>query len=132
MKLLTVKSSHYAADLQVLKSRLESEGIECIVEGELTSQVLAHVPMMQAELKIHNSDFERVKAILIETGEWREGVKIACPKCGSERCRIKRSIRDKWKLLVASVIAAVTMTPLNQNLLSSRLICERCETEFRM
>ncbi len=132
MNYITIKASHYAADLQVLKSRLESEGIECILNGELTSQVLAHIPTMQAELKIRNSDFERVKAILVETGEWQEGVKIACPKCGSEKYRIKRSVKDKWKILVATIVAAVTMTPLNQNLLSSRLICERCETEFRI
>jgi hypothetical protein len=128
---ITVKSSHYAADLQVLKSRLESEGIECFLNGELSSQVLNHIPSMQTELKVHNSDFEKVKAILVETGEWREGSKIVCPECGSEKYRIKRTIKDKWKLLIATVVAAITMTPLNQNLLSSRLVCERCETEFR-
>ena len=43
MKFVTVKKSHYAADLQILKSRLESEGIKCFIEGELTSQVLTRI-----------------------------------------------------------------------------------------
>ena len=130
MKFVTVKESHYAADLQILKSRLESEGIKCFVEGELTSQVLNHIPVMQAELKVHESDIEKVKAILIEIGEWNKDSKIICPKCGSEKYRVKRSLKDKLKLLVAAIISAVTFTPLNQNLPSTKLICEYCETEF--
>jgi hypothetical protein len=35
MKFVTVKESHYLADLTVLKSRLESEGIECRLKNEL-------------------------------------------------------------------------------------------------
>ncbi len=130
MKFVTVKESHYVADLQVLKSRLESEGIECFVNGELTSQVLNHIPAMQAELKVNESDIEKVKAILIETGEWNKDIKITCPKCGSEKYRIKRSLKDKLKLFAAAIISAITFTPLNQNLPSSKFICERCETEF--
>jgi len=130
MKFVTVKESHYAADLQVLKSRLESEGIECFVNGELSSQVLNHIPTMQAELKVNESDIEKVKAILIEIGEWNRDTKIVCPKCGSEKYRIKRSLKDKLKLLAAALISAITFTPLNQNIPSSKLICERCETEF--
>ena len=128
MKLVTIKQSHYASDLQVLKSRLESEGIECFVSGELTSQVLNHIPAMEAELKINEADMEKVKAILIETGEFDAGSEIVCPKCGSEKYRIKRSLKDKVKLMAAVIISAITFTPLNQNLSSSKLVCERCET----
>ena len=130
MKFITVKESHYAADLQILKSRLESEGIECFIEGELTTQVLNHIPSIQAELKVHESDIEKVKAILIEMGEWNKNSKIVCPKCGSGKYRIKRSLKDKTKLLTAAILSAITFTPLNQNTSSSKLICEYCETEF--
>ncbi len=130
MKFVTVKESHYAADLQILKSRLESEGIACFVEGELTSQLLTHIPTMQAELKVHESDIEKVKAILIETGEWNNDLKVVCPKCGSEKYRIKRTLKDKMKLLAVAFISAITFTPLNQNTPSSKLICKYCETEF--
>ncbi len=130
MRLVTIKQSHYASNLQVLKSRLESEGIECFVSGELTTQVLNHIPAMEAELKVNESDIEKVKAILVETGEWNEGAKIVCPKCGSEKYRVKRSVKDKVKLMAAVIISAITFTPLSQNFSSSKLVCERCETEF--
>ena len=69
MKLITVKQSRYAADLAVLKSRLESEGIACWLKNELTSQVINYVPSIYAELQIEEADVERVKKILMETGE---------------------------------------------------------------
>lgn len=69
MKLITVKQSRYAADLAILKSRLESEGIACWLKNELTSQVINYVPSIYAELQVDEADVERVKAILAETGE---------------------------------------------------------------
>ena len=69
MKLITVKQSRYAADLAILKSRLESEGIACWLKNELTSQVINYVPSIYAELQVSEADVEKVKAILIESGE---------------------------------------------------------------
>lgn len=69
MKLITVKQSRYAADLAVLKSRLESEGIACWLKNELTSQVINYFPSIYTELQVDEADVERVKAILISTGE---------------------------------------------------------------
>ncbi len=69
MKLITVKQSRYAADLAILKSRLESEGIACWLKNELTSQVINYVPSIYAELQVDEADVERVKVILAETGE---------------------------------------------------------------
>ena len=131
MKFVTVKESHYQQDLTVLKSRLESEGIKCYLKNELTTQVLSHVPAFAVELQIAETDLAQAKKIMIETGELSfEKSKIVCPKCGSEKYRIKRSLKDKMKLLVAAILSAITFTPLNQNIPSSKLICEYCETEF--
>ncbi len=130
MKLITIKSSHYPADLQVLKSRLASEGIESIIDGELNSQVLSHIPSMEAELKVYESDIERVKAILEEVGELGSNSKIVCPKCGSEKYRIKYSLRYKWRLFLSALLSAITFTPTGRNISPTKLICERCETEF--
>lgn len=73
MKLITVKQSRYAADLAVLKSRLKSEGIECWIKNELTSQVISYIPSIYAELQVGEADVERVRKILIETGEIPSG-----------------------------------------------------------
>ncbi len=69
MNLITVKQSRYAADMAILKSRLESEGIACWLKNELTSQVINYVPSIYAELQVDEADLERVKAILVSTGE---------------------------------------------------------------
>ncbi len=69
MKLITVKQSRYAADLAILKSRLEAEGIACWLKNELTSQVINYVPSIYAELQVDEADVERVKLILAESGE---------------------------------------------------------------
>ncbi|MFW6289440.1 MAG: DUF2007 domain-containing protein [Mariniphaga sp.] len=69
MKLITVKQSRYAADLAILKSRLESEGIPCWLKNELTSQVINYVPSIYAELQVSEDDVERVKVILAQIGE---------------------------------------------------------------
>ena len=39
-------------------------------------------------------------------------------------------LKDKVKLLTAAILSAITFTPLNQNIPSSKLFCEYCETEF--
>ena len=69
MELITIKESHYPADLLVLKSKLESEGIECFLKDELTSEILTHIPSMSAKLQINSEDLARVKEILLETGD---------------------------------------------------------------
>lgn len=69
MKLITVKNARYAADLAILKSRLESEGIACWIKNELTSQVINYVPTIYAELQVKEDDVDRVKEILFKTGE---------------------------------------------------------------
>ncbi len=66
MRFITIKQSHYVTELVVLKSRLESEGIECFLKNELTTQVLSHIPSFLVELQVRESDLERVREIMKE------------------------------------------------------------------
>lgn len=132
MQLVTIKESHNASDLAVLKSRLESEGIECFLDGELTSQVLNHIPSMSAKLQVYETDLPRVTAILKETGEW-EPVKILtiCPKCGSEDIQVKQSFANWLKIGFAFLTALVTFTPLADGIKSATYRCRKCKFEFQ-
>jgi len=104
MSYITIKESHYQTDLVVLKSRLESEGIECRFKNELTSQVLNYIPSFLVELQVPEEDVSRVKEILIETGDLQtENVKLVCPKCGSEKVKMKVSVL-RWVQLFFSVL----------------------------
>jgi len=66
MGLITVKTSHYEADLLVLKSKLESEGIKCYMRNEFTTQIMNYLPSFEVELQVSELDVERVQKILSE------------------------------------------------------------------
>ena len=69
MQFITIKESHYASDLLVLKSRLESEGIKCHLKDELTTQVLQHLPSLSVKLQVLRADLDKVQKIMKEMGE---------------------------------------------------------------
>jgi hypothetical protein len=67
MKLITIKQSHYATVLLVLKSKLESEGIKCYLKNELTTQVMNYLATMYVELQVSKEDFEKAQKIKEES-----------------------------------------------------------------
>jgi hypothetical protein len=69
MSLITIKKSHLEGDLLVLKSALESEGINCYLKNEFTTQIINFMPTFLVELQVSSSDFEKVKMILNEINE---------------------------------------------------------------
>ena len=131
MQYVTVRESHYQADLVVLKSRLESEGIACRFKNELTSQVLNYIPSFLVELQVPEEDVPCVKEILLETGELQtEKVKTVCPKCGSEKVKMKVGA-FKWIQLSFSMLLALdTNVPVDKLFKKSKYFCKDCRFEF--
>lgn len=66
MSLITIKKSHNESDLMILKSKLESEGIQCFMRNEFTTQIMSHMNSFEVELQVSDSDLGRVKEILAE------------------------------------------------------------------
>jgi hypothetical protein len=66
MSLVTIKESHVASDLLVLKNRLESEGIKCYLKNEFTTQVMSHMATFVVELQVSDLDLEKVQDVLKE------------------------------------------------------------------
>jgi predicted RNA-binding Zn-ribbon protein involved in translation (DUF1610 family) len=133
MKFITIKESHYLSDLSVLKSRLESEGIECRLKNELTTQVINYIPAFTVELQVPESDLERVREILIEIGELSDSrTKIICPACGSEKIKLKLSLRKRIQVFFAAISAAFLMgnLPLDKVFKNTRYRCSDCGNEF--
>lgn len=64
MSLVTIKKSHIEADLLVAKSILESEGIQCFLKNEFSTQIMNYMPTFLVELQIDESDVERALGIL--------------------------------------------------------------------
>jgi hypothetical protein len=69
MEFITIKTSHYASDLAVLQSKLESYGINCYLKNEFSAQVLSHLPNSLVELQIAEADLTKVQALIKENGE---------------------------------------------------------------
>jgi|GEM_PF-840114 len=133
MKFITIKESHYLSDLSVLKSRLESEGIECRLKNELTTQILNHIPSFLVELQVPESDLERVREILIETGELSDSrTKIVCSACGSEKIKLKLSLRKRIQIFFAAITTALFMgnLPLDKVFKNAKYRCSDCGAEF--
>lgn len=64
MGLVTIKKSHIGAELYVLKSRLESEGIKCYLRNEFTTQIMNYLPSFEVELQVSDADLERARELL--------------------------------------------------------------------
>lgn len=63
MSLITIKRAHIVTELFVLRSKLESEGINCYLKNELTTQIMNYLPF-EVELQISDSDLERATEII--------------------------------------------------------------------
>ncbi len=64
MKLITIRESHQPMDLAILQSMLESEGIECFLKNEFTTQILSHIQSTSIELQVTNDDLEKALKIM--------------------------------------------------------------------
>lgn len=133
MKFVTVKESHYLSDLSVLKSRLESDGIECRLKNELTTQVMNHIPSFLVELQVLETDLERVQQILKETGETSsEMSQLTCPQCGSEQIKLKLSLGKRVQVFFSVVASALFMSnlSLDKTFKNAKHKCRKCGVEF--
>ena len=134
MRYVTIKESHYQGDLVVLKSRLESEGIECRLKNELTTQIINHIPSFMVELQVPENEVDRARNIMIETGEIDVPVRvITCPKCDSEDVGLKMDVVTHIQLFFKSIGGALTLkTPEVGNILkNSSYKCKNCGEEFQ-
>lgn len=66
MSFVTIKKSHIGSDLAVLRSKLESEGIQCFMKNEYTTQIMNYLPSFEVELQVSQSDLESALIIMTE------------------------------------------------------------------
>ena len=131
MKFITIKESRNASDLLVLKSKLESEGINCRLKDELTTQVLNYIPAMTVELQVEDKDIERVKKIMEESGEKLVDTRILkCPKCGSEKIKVKISLKNIFRIFSTFFVTIIKFKPLGNIFKKVDFKCKECNFEF--
>ncbi len=69
-KIITVAIFNYAGEVLVPQSRLESEGIQCLVQGDMSVASLNYLPGKKSgiHLKVLETDVPRAIEILKEGG----------------------------------------------------------------
>lgn len=86
----TLASFEYPADVQVLKGKLESEGIPVFLKDEntLNSDPLISNAIGGVRVQVYNRDKERAKAIYDEIRSYaldKNGNPVICPNCKAQK-----------------------------------------------
>lgn len=71
-KLITIATFSYAPEMGLVRSKLESEGIECFVKDELVSQTYIHNAVGGMKLQVKENDAERAARIVDEMGVFEQ------------------------------------------------------------
>lgn len=69
MSFVTIRKTHTPSEILVLKSVLESEGINCFLKNEYTTQIMNHLPSFEVELQVSELDLEKALKIMTDTDQ---------------------------------------------------------------
>lgn len=112
MKILRYYNSAFEAE--VVRGRLENEGIRAFVQNTNIMDVLPYLQNTTSYpyVEVAEEDFTRAVAIL---GEMPEDVKnLKCPECGSKDYKFTFHRKDKelnrFAIFFALILAAITMS----------------------
>ncbi|WP_420401136.1 DUF2007 domain-containing protein [Flagellimonas sp.] len=89
----TLGSFEFPADVQIIKGKLEAEGIQVFLRDENTinSDPLISSAIGGVKLQVYTTDMERAKRIFDEVRNYATdmgGKPIVCPNCKAERSEI--------------------------------------------
>jgi type III secretory pathway lipoprotein EscJ len=111
--LVTVITFTFPNEMAIIKGRLESEGIECFVRDELTTQVISmySIALGGIKLQVKESDVERAVAILKEGGYLKnEDAKpsklLSIINIATSKIPIIKNLRIEIKLVIFLVLIA--------------------------
>jgi DNA-directed RNA polymerase subunit RPC12/RpoP len=140
-KLITVLTVTYPHELIVIRGRLESEGIACFAQDELTVQVNPFYSnaIGGIKLQVRESDYSKAVEILeqdvsdcLESGEpieiddanIEDDTAIKCPHCGSKEVL-------KAKLSPKAFVISVLLLGFPIPFMSKTYHCFGCGKEFK-
>ena len=114
----------YSTEGQVIKSKLESEGIRTMLMDEKTidSDPLLSQAIGGVKLLVHNEDLEKAITIFNTVRNYEktlEGKEINCPRCKSTRILVAPPQRKTFFFMLFPFFE------------SRKLICNDCKTIFK-
>ena len=122
----------YSSEAQIIKSRLEAEGVEVFLFDQLTidTDPLVSNAIGGIKLKVWAEDEEKAKNILKTISEYSlddEGQDIECPICGSSKVELVTTIKDV-KSLLAYIFSLLSNSRPDHNRHKYR--CDTCKQTF--
>ncbi len=89
----TIASFEFAADVQIIKAKLESEGIQVFLRDEntLNSDPLISAAIGGVKLQVYASEKERATEIYNEVRAYAmddEGRPVVCPNCKAQKSEV--------------------------------------------
>lgn len=124
VRLMTCESP---VEANLIKGRLENEGIRCFITNENFSGLMPNYNNIMgagAEIIIDKRDYEKAQELL-ELNKKRD---LLCPHCKSSNVRM--SLGKNWfRKLVVIVISLFSAVPFNN--INSGYYCKDCGREFR-
>jgi len=149
-KFITVLTFTFASEVAIIRGRLESEGITCFVQDELTVQVTPFYSnaIGGVKLQVRESDLRQAIEILKEAGYIKDeeiqphqepprlnnqqvsmkGEKLVCPICGSEE--IVKSKKAGWIFLFTSFLL-LPFCGIFSPFFQKTYCCFDCKQEFK-
>ena len=122
----------YSSEAYVVKTKLESEGIEVFIRDNYTvdSDPLVSNAIGGVKLFVRNEDFEKASTLLDEIPKHSlddEGKMIRCPKCGAEKADFITTVKDLKSLLTFIFSLLLFVLPFYNRY---KYKCGECKFEF--
>lgn len=128
----TIAIFEYSSEAQIIKGRLESDGIKVFLSDNLTidTDPLISNAIGGVKLKVFSEDAEKAEQILRAIQKYSlddDGKLIKCPKCNSEHVQLFSTIKNLKSFLSFIFGFIVGTLPFYAK---HKYRCKDCKTEF--
>lgn len=130
----TVGVFEYSAEAQIIKGRLEAEGIETYLADNHTidTDPLVSNAIGGVKLKVRKEDEEKAIQVLASISKYSvddEGRQITCPKCHSEKVQIFTSVKGVRSFFFFGLSFLTNALPI---FIKREFHCESCNNKFKL
>lgn len=128
----TIARFQYSSEAQIIKGRLEAEGIEVFLSDNLTidTDPLVSNAIGGVKLKVLSEQRDEAIEILESIRKYSlddEGNSINCPNCKSEKIELFSTIKDAKSLIWFIFGVLFSSLPFYTR---HKYRCDECQTEF--
>ncbi|WP_298497432.1 DUF2007 domain-containing protein [uncultured Algibacter sp.] len=134
----TIAKYQYSSEAQIIKGRLEADGIQVFLSDNLTidTDPLVSNAIGGVKLKVLTEDALKARHILDGIAKYSiddEGKPVACPNCHKQEIELFSTITN-LKSLFAFIVALITSVLTFGSILpiytKHKYRCNNCKTEF--